>query len=122
MKKYFYVTIALFFFLNSVQAQEYYYWAYGEKYPLELYADKQYVVTKVDDKESVARDLEISNSEISNLRELIFSKAIKNPYSSASVNSNGLYWGFVNRSLTREKIKLAEIIYAAPFFRANGKR
>lgn len=122
MKKYFYVTIALFFFFNCVQAQEYYYWAYGEKYPLELYADKQYIVTKADDKESVARDLEIANSEISNLRELTFSKAIKNTYSGSSVvNSNGLYWGFVNRSLTREKTKLSEVIYAAPSFYANGK-
>lgn len=75
----------------------------------------------MDDKESVARDLEIANSEISTLRELVLSKAIKNPYSSTSIDSIGLYWGFVNRPLTQEKMKIAEIIYAAPFFHANGK-
>lgn len=121
MGKYFYTIIGLFFCLNSAFSQEYYYWAYGRKYPLELYAEKHFVLTMNSDKELVAMGLGISKDEVLDLKQLTISKTIKNNRSDKSAGDNGLHWGFVNRSLTIEKIKSSEIIYAAPSFRVNGK-
>lgn len=39
-----FLTIFFLSILNQVFAQEYYYWAYNKKYPLELFSEKQYVV------------------------------------------------------------------------------
>jgi len=121
MKKYFYTIIGLFFCLSSALAQEHYYWAYGKKYPLEVYAEKQYILLKGDNKDFVAQALGISKQEVSDLKPLTISKTIKNNLSVKSANDNGLHWGFVDRSLSKEIVQSSNIIYAAPHFRVNGK-
>lgn len=121
MSKYFYTIIGLFFCLGSALAQEHYYWAYGKKYPLEVYAEKQYILVKNDNKDLVAQGLGISKQEVSDLNPLTISKTIKNNLADKSVNNNGLHWGFVDRSLSKEIAQSSEIIYAAPYFRVNGK-
>lgn len=110
------------FCISNSFAQEYYYWANGKKYPLELQADKQFILTKSATKELTAQSLGVSPVEISDLKKLVISKTIKNNTSIISKNNPDLYWAFVNRSLQEERINLSEIIYTAPSFIVNGKQ
>ena len=64
MKNVYSVLILCFCFNNTI-AQEYYYWANDQKYPLELYADKQYDVIEDKHKESFAQSLGIQEQEVS---------------------------------------------------------
>lgn len=115
-------SIFVCFCISNTFAQEYYYWANGKKYPIELYAEKQYVLTKSASKEMAAQGLGISALEISDFKKIVISKTIKSNPSSIGRNSSELHWTFVNRSLEKEKINLSEIIYAAPSFMVNGKQ
>ena len=91
MRKYFCAIIGLLFCLNSAIAQEYYYWAYGKKFPLELYDEKQYVLIKNDNKELFAQGLGVSKQEVSDIKRLTVSKMIKNNRLGKSINDNDLY-------------------------------
>lgn len=115
-------ALILFSSLESVIAQEHYYWAYGKKYPLEFYPEKQYVLVKGQGKETVVQGLGISANEVSDLKQLIVSQTIKNNKPDKSRNNTDLHWGFVNHLIDKEAVKSSDyIIYAAPSFLANGK-
>jgi len=115
-----YSVLILFFCFNNTIAQEYYYWAIDQKYPLELYVDKQYVVIEDKHKESFAQSLGIQELEISGLTPLNISKTVLYIKANNTLNTENLHWGFVSRSLSKEAIRSSEIIYAAPSFLVNG--
>lgn len=73
-------TICLIFVcfcISNTFAQEHYYWANGKKHLLELYAERQYVLTKSANKELAAQVLGISASEISDFKKIVISKTIR---------------------------------------------
>ncbi len=115
------ITLLILFCVTSSIAQEHYYWSNGKKYALELFNENQYVLLKSNNRDLIARNLRISPQEISDVERLTFSKTILNKGSNRFVNETDLYWGFISRQLDKEEIKSAEIIYAAPSFRLNGK-
>lgn len=113
-------TVILLSGLNVAVAQEHYYWAYGKKHPLELYAEKHYVLMHGQNKASIAQGLGLTEQDITDLKPIIVSRTVNRSRSNISGEDN-LYWGFVNRSIDKEKIKSSDIIYAAPSFMVNGK-
>lgn len=115
------VFIALLFSISTIaNAQEYYYWANGKKYSLELYPDKQFILMLGQNKIAIAQDLEVPAEDISEIKPIIISKTINNDRTNKSLE-DGLYWAFVNSSIDKAKIQSSDIIYAAPSFLANGK-
>jgi subtilisin family serine protease len=121
MERKIYLTLFLFFCITSATGQEYYYWAYGKKYPLELYADKQYIVVKDENKHSIAEDLGVTTKEVSTLKLLNVSQTIKSGQSYKRNNKTTLFLGFVNHPIDGGKIKSSKVVYSAPSFRLNGK-
>jgi subtilisin family serine protease len=115
------ITIIFLSGLNLAVAQEYYYWANGKKYPLELYSEKQYILVQGQNKASVAQGLGVSEQNVSDLKPSIVSQTIKNNYPNKSAKNN-LHWGFVSRSFNKEKLQSSNIIYAAPSFLVNNKK
>jgi cell wall-associated protease len=113
-------TIILLSGLNCADAQEYYYWAYGKKYPLELYSEKQYVLVQGQNKLSITQGLGISDQNISNFRPIVISRTINRSRQNIPARDS-LYWSFVNNPIDKSKIKSSDIIYAAPSFLVNGK-
>lgn len=77
MRSIIFLTIFFLSILNQVFAQEYYYWAYDKKYPLELFSEKQYVVIQGNDKETIVRGLGVNEVLISEPKPIIISKTIK---------------------------------------------
>ena len=53
-------SIFVCFWISNTFAQEYYYWANGMKYPLELYSERQYILMQGQSKIAAAQGLEIS--------------------------------------------------------------
>ncbi|RZS95389.1 S8 family serine peptidase [Cecembia calidifontis] len=119
MKRSFFIALLL---LGSIiaNAQEYYYWANGEKYFLELYAEKQYILIQGQNKIAIAKELEVSEQSISELKPIILSSTINNDRASKPVESNQ-YWAFVNSTIDKAKVESSGIVYAAPSFLVNGK-
>jgi hypothetical protein len=113
-------TVILLSGLNVAVAQEHYYWAYGKKYPLELHTEKNYVLMHGQNKVTIAQGLGLTEQDITDLKPIIVSRTVNTSRSNISGEDN-LYWGFVNRSIDKEKIKSSDIIYAAPSFMVNGK-
>ena len=115
------VLIALLFSGSTIaNAQEYYYWANGKKYSLELYPDKQYILMQGQDKMAIAQELEVSEQSISELKPIIISSTINNDRASKLIESNQ-YWAFVYSTIDKAKVQLSDIIYAAPSFLVKGK-
>jgi subtilisin family serine protease len=114
-------TLLLLFCLTNVIAQEYYFWANGQKYALELSNENLYVLLKSNNRDLVAQNLKISPREISDIERLTYSKTIVSKRPNRFIDEADLYWGFVNRQLDKEEIKSSEIVYAAPSFRLNDK-
>jgi len=116
------VVSTAFLILSSTiaNAQEYYYWSNGMKYPLELYSEKQYILTQNQSKIAAAQALAISEQNISELKQIIISKTINTIRASKPLSSN-LYWAFANSSINKAKVQSSDIIYAAPSFLANGQ-
>lgn len=120
MRSIIFLTIFFLSILNQVFAQEYYYWAYDKKYPLELFSEKQYVVIQGNDKETIVRGLGVNEVLISEPKPIIISKTIK----SSNLNSlsrKNLHWALVNNLIENNKLQSSELIYAAPSFLVNGK-
>ena len=120
MRSIIFLTIFFLSILNQVFAQEYYYWAYNKKYPLELFSEKQYVVIQGNDKETIVRGLGVNEVLISEPKPIIISKTIK----SSNLNSlsrKNLHWALVNNVIEKNKLQSSELIYAAPSFLVNGK-
>jgi len=115
------VFIALLFFGSTIaNAQEYYYWANGKKYSLELYPDKQYILMHGQNKIAIAQELDVSESSISEIKPIIISSTINNDRASKPLESVQ-YWAFVYSSINKAKVQSSDIIYAAPSFLVNGK-
>lgn len=120
MRTIIFLTVFFLSILNQVFAQEYYYWAYDKKYPLELFSEKQYVVIQGNDKETIVRGLGVNEFLISQPKPIIISKTIK----SSNLNSmsrKNLHWALVNNVIENNKLQSSELIYAAPSFLVNGK-
>ena len=108
-------TVFLIISSTIANAQEYYYWANGMKYPFELYSERQYILMQGQSKIAAAQGLEISEQNISELKPIIISKTINSNRASKPLKSN-LYWGFVNSRINKAKVQSSDIIYAAPSF------
>ena len=99
------VLTALFFSsIIMAYAQEYYYWANGVKYPLELYSEKQYVLIQGKNKIALAQGLEVSEQNISEIKPIIVSRAINTDRASKPLE-NELYWAFVNGKIDKAKVQ-----------------
>ncbi|MGE0930303.1 S8 family serine peptidase [Peijinzhouia sedimentorum] len=114
-------TIAFLFLFNEGKGQEHYYWAYGEKHTLELYSEKQYLLIKGNNKESVAQSLGVEKKELADFKQIIISKAINEGRLSIYSNSMDLNWSYLNKPIAAETIISPEIIYIAPSFKVNGE-
>lgn len=115
------VLTALFFSsIIMAYAQEYYYWANGVKYPLELYSEKQYVLMQGQNKIALAQGLEVSEQNISEIKPISISKTI-NRLKASKPLENDLYWAFVDSPIDKAKVDSSDLIYAAPSFLVNGK-
>lgn len=113
-------TAFLFFSLTIANAQKYYYWANGMKYPLELYSERQYILMHDQNKTAVAQELEVSEQSISEIKPIIINRTINNDRASKPLEHDQ-YWAFVNSSINKAKVQSSDIIYAAPSFLVNGK-
>jgi cell wall-associated protease len=120
MKRAILLKVLLFFGLITANAQEYYYWANGMKYPLELYSEKQYILTQGQNKMAIAQGLEISEQDISELKPIIIGRTINSDIINKSLQSD-FFWAFVNRPIEKAKVESSDIVYAAPSFLVNGK-
>jgi len=69
-----------FLLLSSTitNAQEYYYWTNGEKYPIEAYPEKQYILIQGQKKSAIAESLDILERNISTIKPIIVSRTINN--------------------------------------------
>ena len=120
MRTIIFLTIFFLSILNQVFAQEYYYWTYNKKYPLELFSEKQYVVIQGNDKGTIVRGLGVNEVLISEPKPIIISKTIKSSNLS-SMSRKNLHWALVNNVIEKNKLQSSELIYAAPSFLVNGK-
>lgn len=112
-------TAFLFFSSTIANAQEYYYWANGKKYPLELYPEKQYILIQGQNKSAIAESIEVSEENISAIEPIVVSRTINTQRASKPLK-NDLYWAFVNDPIDKAKVQSSDIIYAAPSFLVNG--
>ena len=115
--------ILLWFFsvsFGSIYGQEFYYWAYGEKYPLELYPEKHYVVVETDSKQAISQGLKIAQVKVEEIQVSSLTQAINRSNNNSS--DNHIKWTVVSDRLSKAQLNNSkDIIYSAPFFKVNGK-
>ncbi len=105
--------------LNLLTAQRHYYWGNDTQQALELLPGKNFVLTTAATKETLAQTLAISPTAITAFRQLVVPKSIEKAGHTYEERDD-LYWGVVSRPVTN-LMQSPDIIYAAPFFLANGK-
>lgn len=101
-----YSVFVLLLCLNNAIAQEYYFWADNQKFPLELYADMQYILIEDKHMESIAENLGIQELEVSGLKQLTVSKTVNYINGNNLLNDENLHWGFVNQSISKDRVLL----------------
>lgn len=120
MRKFFILVGFFCISFSSIFGQEFYYWAYGEKYPLELYPEKQYLVVMEESKQAIAQRLSIAQEKLEEIQVNSLTQAINR--SNNNLSNNHIKWTVISERVSKAKLNSSkDIVYSAPFFKVNGK-
>lgn len=109
------------FAFNSVFGQEHYYWAYGEKYSLEILPNKQFLLLDNEQKKNeLVQGLGVAQNKVADITTTRIAKTIEK---SATISSLDKFnWTIVIGDMSKKRLEQGdEVLYSVPFFQINGK-
>jgi hypothetical protein len=114
------IALAFFVFVSAKSQDDAYYWALGRKYYLKKSTERQYVLTRLSEKTSIAKSLGILDANLSNFEALTINSAINEKSPNKEAHEN-FYWGFIDEPFDKSSLMSDDFVYAAPTFLINGR-